>query len=251
MLQRAPSPSPELETQANISKAERKARHQEANRQLWESADAPEERPLWLDMKEDAAAKSEFKPKVKLLSRKPPPKVASPDISGNPSIKDDDDSEDEEGKKAAESFAERQARAQREREEKQRKYQEVRERLFGSPTPSDGNPQSRASSANGNPSGRNSSRGKGRSRGQREGQGTSSNDQSPARPPQNQKRELFDPAYSPKPNSVYLQKKDAKSSPAPSIPREELPVRAPRGPDGSGRGGFGFGPRGNKTASNS
>ena len=250
MPQRAPSPSPEPENNANMSKAERKARHQEANKQLWESADAPEERPLWLDIKEEAPAKSDFKPKMKLLSRKPPPKIASPDASGNPSIRDDDDSEEEERKRAEESFAERQARAQREREEKQRKYQEVRERLFGSPTPSNGDPQSRASSSNGNPSGRNSSRGKGRSRGQREGQGTSSNDQSPARPSQSQKKELFDPGYSPKPNSMYIQKRDPKSSPITITPSEELPVRAPRGPDGSGRGGHGFGPRGNKTGSN-
>ena len=207
--------------------------------------DTPEERPLWLDARDDAPRKSDFKPTVKLLSRKPPPKIASPDPStgiANMSLADDEDSEEEERKRATEDFAERQARAQREREEKQRKYQEVRERLFGSSTPSNGEAQSRASSANG----RNSSRGKGRGRGHREGQGTSSGDQSPARP-QTQRKELYDPGYSVKPNSVYIQKRDVKASPGPVTPADEQPVRAPRGPDGSGRGGHGFGPRGNKT----
>lgn len=189
---------------------------------------------------------------MKLLSRRPPPKIASTDPSGamaNMGLKDDD-SEEEGRKRAEDSLAERQARAQREREEKQRKYQEVRERLFGSPTPSNGDAHSRASSANGTTSGRNSSRGKGRGRGHREGQGTSSNDQSPARP-QSQKKELYDPGYSAKPNSVYIQKRDAKTSPGPTTSNEEQPVRAPRGPDGSGRGGHGFNPRGKRTGVNS
>ena len=209
--------------------------------------DVPEERPLWLDARNEVPQNSDFKPTVKLLSRKPPPKIAS---SSDPSteiasmsLADEEDSEEEERKKAAQDFAERQARAQREREEKQRKYQEVRDRLFGSSTPSNEDTQSRASSTNG----RNSSRGKGRGRGHREGRSASSGDQSPARP-QSQRKELYDPGYSVKPNSVYIQKRDTKGSPGPANTADEQPVRAPRGPDGSGRGGRGFGPRGNKTS---
>jgi hypothetical protein len=208
--------------------------------------DIPEDRPLWLDARNETPQKSDFKPTVRLLSRKPPPKIASP---SDPStgiatmrLADEEDSEEEERKKAAQDFADRQARAQREREEKQRKYQEVRDRLFGSPTPSNEDTQSRASSTNG----RNSSRGKGRRRSYRDGQGTSSGDQSPARP-QSQRKELYDPGYSVKPNSVYIQKRDTKGSPGPVTAVDEQPVRSPRGPDGSGRGGRGFGARGNKT----
>ena len=209
--------------------------------------DTREERPLWLDARNEMPRSSDFKPTVRLLSRKPPPKIASPSDPStgiaSMNIADEQDSEEDERKKAAQNFAERQARAQREREEKQRKYQEVRDRLFGSSTPTNEDTQSRASSTNG----RNSSRGKGRSRGYpREGQGTSSGDQSPARP-QSQRKELYDPGYSAKPNPVYIQKRDTKSSPGPVAAVEEQPVRAPRGPDGSGRGGRGFVTRGNKT----
>lgn len=210
-----------------------------------DARDVPEERPLWLDARNEAPRNSDFKPTVKLLSRKPPSKTSSPDPStgiASMNLANEEDSEGEERKKAAQDFAERQARAQREREEKQRKYNEVREKLFGSSTPSNEDTQSRASSTNG----RNSSRGKGRSRGHREGQSTSSGDQSPARP-QSQRKELYDPGYSVKPNSVYIQKRDAKGSPGPVTLVDEQPVRAPRGPDGSGRGGRGFAPRGNKT----
>lgn len=159
---------------------------------------------------------------------------------------DDEDSEDEERRKAAESLAERQARAQKEREEKQRKYQEVRDRLFGSPTPASDEPQSRSSSKAGQQNtSRNSSRGKGRGRGNAESQ-VSSADQSPARG-QPQQRQLYDPNYTAKPNSLQAQRDSGGSRP--ETPAEGQHVRSPKGPDGSGRGGFGFASRGNLSGS--
>lgn len=144
-----------------------------------------------------------------------------------------DDSEEEERKRNEVAFAERQKKAVLEREEKQRKYAEVRERLFGSQKTT-----SRESSTDNrntpnrtlvNNDSRTSSR-KGRSRNNRDNQPSSSTDQSPARQV-NQTRQLFDPSYDAKPKS---------ESPKPTFSKEEQPIRMPRGPDGSGRGGFGF-----------
>ena len=188
----------------------------------------------------DVPLKSTFKPGVTVLSRKPPPKVLSRDgaTSGMAGLRldDDEDSEEEARKKSELAFAERQAKAQREREEKQRKYKEVREKLFGA-SPSD-ETQGRASPTR-------PSRGKGKGRGGRDSQPSSSNDQSPARGG-NQKRQLYDPEYSVKPNSTYIQKKEATDS-RPETPNEGQPIREPRGPSVSGRGGNGFAPRGNHT----
>ncbi|KAF2088852.1 hypothetical protein K490DRAFT_2545, partial [Saccharata proteae CBS 121410] len=104
-----------------ITKSELKARHAEANRQLWESAETPTEEPLFVQTKAaQVPLKTDFKPAVTVLSRKPPPpKVLS---RGEPSdrlaglqIEDDYDSEEEERKKSEAIFRERQAKAQRER----------------------------------------------------------------------------------------------------------------------------------------
>jgi hypothetical protein len=206
--------------------------------------ESPEPQPFFLAARNTSApVNADFKPTIKVLTRKPPPQILSRDgaAAGMAGLKlDDDDSEEEERKKAAASFAERQARAQREREEKQRKYEEVRERLFGpSNTPSDDS-QGRSSPSN------RQSRGKGRGRGQRDNSNASSADPSPARSGNNSKKQLYDPSYSAKPNSIYIQRREAgQSSPRPQTPNENQPIRAPRGPDNSGGfgrgGGRGFG----------
>jgi hypothetical protein len=57
---------------------------------------------------------------------------------------------------------------------------------------------------------------------------------------------LFDPGYAPKPG-FNLQKRGeaaAQSGGRSTIREEDQVIRAPRGPDGSGRGGFGFARRG-------
>ncbi|KAF2266891.1 hypothetical protein CC78DRAFT_491304 [Lojkania enalia] len=224
-------------SEPKLSKAERRARHAELNRQIWESAENPEPN-LFLEAHDNVPLKSAFKPNVTLLSRKPPPKVLSRNDAAagmaDLSLADDDDSEEERKKQNEASFAERQARAQKERAEKERRYAEARERLFGSPAPSDDS-QGRASPGK-------HTRGKGRVRGGRDSQPRSSNEQSPARPTA-LGRQLYDPTYSPKPSSIYVQKRESSGS-RPGTPNEQ-PIREPRGPQPIGRGGRGFATRGN------
>ena len=199
---------------------------------------------MFLQTRAEPSYKTEFKPQMKVLARKPPPKIASRNDAtgamGNLKIQDDEDSDEEDRKKAALEFEERKARAIREREEKQRKYQEVREKIFGS------SDDAKRAASSGDVSSRNSSRGKGRGgRAEKESRGgNASNDQSPARQG-GQRKQLYDPSYTEKPTSPYVQRRSNADS-GRSTPHEERPIRAPRGPDGSGRGGFGFAPRGGK-----
>lgn len=206
--------------------------------------DKPPEPMLFLQARDNVPLQSAFKPNVTVLSRKPPQVLsrngATAGVAGL-KLEDGDDSEEERRKKAEEDFAERKARAERERVEKQRKYAEARERLFGSPAPSSG--ESRGVS----PNKQTPMRGKGRGRGGRDSQPRSSNEQSPARPAASGK--LYDPSYSPKPNSVYIQKRETSNS-RPGTPNDlQQPIREPRGPQPIGRGGRGFAPRGNHSAS--
>jgi len=163
-----------------------------------------------------------------MLARKPAPQVLSRNMAGL--NLDDDDSEEERRKKAAVDFEERKIRAQKERIEKERKYAEARERIFGSPAASE---TSRSNSPN------KATRGKGKARGGRESQPRSSNEQSPARnavPVPAPARQLYDPTYTPKPGSVFLQKKEAIDS-RPGTPGGlEKPIRQPQGPTSDGRG---------------
>jgi len=234
------SPPPEVK----LTKAQRKAKHEEAPTVNYGKMPKKSKSSLFLQARSEPAYKSEFKPQMKVLARKPPPKIAArgdaTGAMGNLKLQDDEDSDEEERKKAAAEFEERKARAIREREEKQRKYQEVRDRLFGT-----GEDVKRPPSS-GDVSSRNSSRGKGRGGRQqdREGKGSGSKDQSPSK---NQRQQLYDPSYTGKPTSQYVQRK-ANAESGRSTPNEERPSRAPRGPDGSGRGGFGFALRGGKSA---
>ena len=165
-----------------------------------------------------------------MLARKPTPQVLSRNMAGL-NI-DDEDSEEERRKKAEADFEERKIRAQKERVEKERKYAEARERIFGSPAASE---TSRSNSPN------KATRGKGKGRGGRESHPRSSNEQSPARgttPGQAPRGQLYDPIYALKPSSVYIQKKDANGS-RPSTPGGlEKPIRQPQGPSNDGSRGF-------------
>lgn len=190
---------------------------------------------IFLQTRNTLPVEPTFKPAVKVLSRKPPPRILSPknasDGIAGLSIEDDEDSETERRRKAEESFAERKAKAEKERAEKERRYKETRERLFGSPTPSPGD--SRGSSPN------KSTRGKGRRRGGGRDSQPHSTEQSPARIP-SAGGQLYDPSYTPKPNSVYLQRRESGRS-RPGTPNDmQQPIREPRGPAGRG-----FAPRGN------
>jgi len=167
---------------------------------------------------------------------------------------EDDDSEEEARKAAEKGLAARQLRAKLEREEKQRKYAEARARLFGPGAESNGGrPPSPAegSTVRTQQSRRGGRRGGGGTPGSvgrdPHSHSASSADQSPARDPR-PARQLYDPDM--RPGSVLIQKRGG-AIPG-GTPRSEStiqiqPKRLPKGPDGSGRGGSGFAPRGNRT----
>ncbi|KNG51287.1 hypothetical protein TW65_01302 [Stemphylium lycopersici] len=223
----------EEQPKPKLTKAQLKAQHAELNKQLWQAAENPE--PQWYPEVKPAPVAANFKPKVTMLARKPTPQVLSRSMAGMNLDDDDDDSEEERKKKAEADFEERKARAAKERAEKERKYAEARERIFGSPAAS-----AAEDSRSNSPS--KPTRGKGRGgRGGRDSQPRSSNEQSPARTAA-PARQLFDPTYTPKPASAYIQKKESGIS-RPSTPStQEKPVRQPQGP--ARGGGRGFAPRG-------
>lgn len=192
----------------------------------------------FLAARDDVPLKTDFKPTLKVLSRKPAPKVISRQdpITGISKMTIEDDDEDEEDlKKNQQTAEERRVQAQKDREEKQKKYEEVRARLFGTSEPGSGaSSPGRVTPPASGEEGKSNNRGKGRGRGGR---------QMESRRPESQSgsRELFDPNYTPKPGSVAIQRRgnDGASS-GRSTPREDDQViRAPKGPDNAGRG-FGF-----------
>jgi hypothetical protein len=206
---------------------------------------------------------SGFKPAMKVLSRKPAPQmiVKKDPVTGLEQLtlqKDEDESDPESNKKQP-TIEEIRLRQHREREEKQRRYDEARAKIFGDSNPSSG----QSTPGNVTPPQasdlRQSSRGRGRGRGA-VGVGSVSgvvyrNDNRPdgqsRRPPntnaQPGNRELFDPNYSPKPGLSFQKPNSGSSSPQPKTTmsqQDDQVIRAPRGPDSSGRGGFGFARRG-------
>lgn len=192
----------------------------------------------FLAARDNVPLKTEFKPALKVLSRKPAPQVIQKvdPVTGLAKMALEDEDEDEQ-KKAQPTPEELRLRAQREREEKQRRYDAARARILGtnsgSSTPGTVTPP--AGQEDGRPN-----RGKGR--------GRDGNRQENRRPDsQPGSKELFDPHYTPKP-AVTIQKRNGEASRSGrSTPRDEDQViRAPRGPDGSS-GGFGFPNRGGKT----
>ncbi|CAK7272295.1 hypothetical protein SEPCBS57363_005058 [Sporothrix epigloea] len=345
------------EAASQLTRAERLAKHEEENRRIWNSADNPEEfhfltmgaapgggallnthstsssGPALL------ASATAFRPQMTLLSRKPAPRalMRRDPVTGIEKLTLHDDAAEAEAEAAAAAARNQETpeqirqRLQRERDAKQRKYDEARAKIFGEPLPSSSasssivspgpslpssrqaspgprsnteaatSPQPQQQQSGGQCTHYNNGRGRGRGRGQggiyrgdRSQYDNSSRRQyqtqqhsfptSPAQPstptPQSPSqladvtftasRALYDPNYSPKPQSQQRRQQngggqhryqasgagsasgsDASGSPFPSqtgTPREEdFVVRAPRGPDGSGRGGFGFTRRGLKS----
>ncbi|QKX55783.1 uncharacterized protein TRUGW13939_02881 [Talaromyces rugulosus] len=256
--------SADKKVSSKVTKAQRRAAQAEFNRQLWAEADAPQTFH-YLESKADVVPlKQEFKPAVTVLSRRPQMASRNGDaataglsaLNLGPDGKELYDSDEEANKAPEMTPEERHAKALKDREEKQRKYEEVRERLFGnSSTPGSG-----ASSPGGTPppsrhqsSGGEGNRGRGRNRGggrdrdnsnreKRDSPGASNNNMG-------KQRQLYDPNYAAKSNSTYLQRRDRpqqssteRSDTEQQVPKQ--PIRNPRGPDSNGRGGFGFGPRG-------
>jgi hypothetical protein len=218
-----------------LSRHDRRAAHLATNASLWSTAESSHPTPTdFLALQTASTSRvaapppsvTAFKPALKVLSRKP--------TTGNKvqAQQDEEDSEDEARRLADLSLSERKQKAATEREDKERRYREVRARLFGEAEVT--TDALKTSSINGR---------RGGARGGRLGRGgnstaTSSADQSPARGEVRQpaQKVLYDPSYTPKPVIPAEYTITRRSSPKPAI----QPVRQPRGPDASGRGGFGF-----------
>ncbi|KAK0104701.1 hypothetical protein ONS95_004973 [Cadophora gregata] len=215
-----------------LTKAQRLAQHAEANKKIWQTAEEPEV-PYFLVAREAQAPplKQEFKPALRVLSRKPTPSMVQKvdPVTGLAKMTMEDD-EEEEVRQDQPTQEELKARAEKARQEKQKKYDEARARIFvtGSGRSTPGIVTSPTEEAR-------SIRGKGRGRGN--GRQENSRPQS-----QSGSKELFDP------NSVAksgTQKRNGETRRSgTSTPKDEDQViRAPRGPDSSGRG---FGNRGGR-----
>lgn len=209
-----------------LSKAERRAKQAEFNRQIWADAEDPQDN-FFLRTHDVVPLKSDFKPAMKVLSRKPKGSQATtsdPSLGvGQLGIEDDDESEDD-AKKTSLTPQERQEKAAKEREEKQKKYEEVRQKLFGDDQIA---ARSSASPAKKDGSSRNQSRNK------------ATRDSRPSSSASNRNKQLYDPNDTGRSGTSSVLKKETKPT-----PDDIQPIRTPRNPDISGRGGFGFAPRG-------
>lgn len=214
-----PEPQQPIFPAAKQTKAEKRAQHQQLQKELWASAENPG-RNLWLEAQGAVPLKQEPKQPMTLLSRKP--------IAKNGAGADDDDSEEEARKKREASFEERKKKAALEREEKVRKYAEARERIMGSSTPASPAANSRESSQ-----GRDNRKTRGKQHSNMNSRPTSAG-QSPARQLSGN-AQVFDPED--------MGRRLGPRREMASTPKEGEPMRQPRGPDSSGRGGFGFAAR--------
>lgn len=181
-----------------------------------------------------------------MLSRKPTPTLVKrfDPVTGLEKVTLDDGEDEVEVRPAQLSPEELKQKTQRDREEKQRRYDEARARILGTPSASGGSTPGAVTPPT--EEGGRSRGGKGRGRGG--GGGAIGENRRPDS--QSGSKELFDPNYTPKPGGVSIQKRNGEGSRSGrSTPREEEQIiRAPKGPDGSGRGGFGFARRGGKTS---
>ncbi|KAH6610465.1 hypothetical protein Trco_000485 [Trichoderma cornu-damae] len=262
---------PQVSPQPSLSRRERMQQHAEANRKLWESADSTETFHYIEASGGGVPLTTSYKPQVKVLSRKPVIAKKDPitglaqlslDGGGGGGGGDDDDSRPQQAQMTPEEIR---AKQKRDREEKQRRYDEARAKIFGeSASSSRGSSPGTGAVTPPRPDGRASHRGRGRGRGGNFNSGYSysnsnigsegSGQQFEPRRPANQpgpRRELFDPSSSPKPDSIRRGGREASSSDSSSVRGqpgrdEHQAIRAPRGPDGSGRGGFGFARRGSR-----
>jgi len=181
----------------------------------------------------------------------------------NLKLKDKEESSEDEEDVAATQRALEEAKAQatKDREEKQRKYEERRLELFGPATANNSAvghggksvSQSGASSPASltPPTSRSSTphRG-GRGRGGRRGNAYNGQNMQRVQQQQFQQqqlREVYDPEYAAKPGSSFLLRREQGEGTL----REMQPLREPKAPDGSGRNGAGFLLRLNKHADDS
>ncbi|KAL6232593.1 hypothetical protein BDW75DRAFT_217416 [Aspergillus navahoensis] len=229
-------PPPEKKVSSKVTKAQRRAQQLEFNRQLWAEAESPQTFHFY-EATSDVPLKQDLKPTVTVLSRNPQiatrHSLASRAVAGLARLDLNADESDEE-KPPEPTPEERQAMALKNREEKQRKYEEVRERLFGTSSA----PTSGASSPRSATPPKQEGRGKGKSRGNgRDNNNRDRRDQSAA---SGKSKQLYDPASPSRPNSSYGRRdwQTGERSQGDQIQSPRQPIRNPRGPDGSGRGGF-------------
>ncbi|KAJ5779512.1 hypothetical protein N7457_007232 [Penicillium paradoxum] len=240
------TPPSEKKVSSKVTKAQRRAEQAEFNRQLWAEADAAETFHF-AEARADVPHKQDFKPAVTLLSRKPqlvkrhsssPGTVAGATAGLGQLGLDGDDESDDDSRPPQPTPEERHAIALKNREEKQRKYEEVRERLFGtssttaSGTSSPGSTTPPRQPHTGEGRGRGKGRGGGRDHQKRDSSSVSS-----------KSRHLYDPSTSIKPNAPPFLPRGGRpqlerNGSDPQAPQQ--PLRSPRGPDASGRGGFNF-----------
>lgn len=205
----------------------------------------------YLEANDNVPLTNNFKPQVKVLSRKPV--IAKRDPVTGLAIDDDGDESKKEVQLSPEEIR---AKQKREREEKQRRYEEARAKIFGESNPSSGTSSPGTTTpprTEGNFTPRGRGRGRGGYRGSNEGRQYDNRPFEARRPanPSSSGRELYDPNHSPKPESTPPQRGVDSASPSKSLTsrdqqQQQQPFRAPRGPDGTGRGGFGFARRGAK-----
>ncbi|KAJ5934931.1 hypothetical protein N7466_004478 [Penicillium verhagenii] len=268
-----PTPPTEKKVSSKVTKAQRRAQQAEFNRQLWAEAYvlfaedeiignpnsdsiSYSETPQtfhFVEARPDVPLKQDIKPAVTLLSRRPQLATRQSRNSGIDGATTglrhlgldaaDDDSEDEADKAPEPTFEERQAIALKNREEKQRKYEEARERLFGSPSANNS-----GASSPGSTTPPRQQFGEGRGKGK--GRGGNSHQKRDSSAASSKSKHLYDPTTSARSSGSHLQRRDRPgdrsdsekpSSPAsPASPAPQQPTRHPRGPDASGRGGFKF-----------
>lgn len=167
----------------------------------------------------------------------------------------DDDDDEGSQQEAQLSPEEIRAKQKKDREEKQRRYEEARAKIFGesvsssrgsspgtvTPPRSDGrNQQTRGRGRGGTHRGNNTP-----NAGSRQSDNRRQNSNQSSGAPST--RELYDPSYSLKSDAGASRHGGGDNgSPARAQPaqNEQQAIRSPRGPDGSGRGGFGFARRG-------
>jgi hypothetical protein len=186
----------------------------------------------FLAARDTVPLKSEFKPALKVLSRKPTPKTIQRIDPATGLISTSFEEEDEEMIQTNRQTPEElRLKAQKEREEKQRRYDEARARIMGTSSASGGTSPGAVTPPN-MTEGAKQNWGRGR--------GKDLKKQDVSRPgSQSGVKELYDPDYTPK-QAVNMQKRNGGSlQSGHSTPKhEESILRLPRGPDGSGRGGF-------------
>ncbi|CCU81888.1 hypothetical protein BGHDH14_bgh06849 [Blumeria hordei DH14] len=121
-----------LEQPERITKAERLAEHAERNKKLWNAAEDLKTFH-YLAARDNVPLKCEFKPALKVLSRNPAPRMVErlDPATGLSSLVLENDHEDKESK-AQPTAGELKLKAQRDREEKQKRYDAARARILGS-----------------------------------------------------------------------------------------------------------------------